>query len=195
MSNKYLIKLANMQKIFTRATKQPSSVPIKTMGKDNPQLTMPQRSVDSTPHRNLLTKQSEDAKVSMLTHILNGTKNFAVGSANVAKGTGTAVSRVGATLLGKGRNEAALQGITGAKGIHPNLPTEEINNFVGRDNKFIREYLGKYNPNALHDFNREANLHSASKAIALAGTAGIGIHQYNKYRDNQEAQMYQQQYY
>lgn len=193
MTNKYLIKIADMQKIFTRATKQPSSMPIANMGKDLPQTTLPKRTVSTTAHRDVHVKEAnaqQEAAAGLFSQIGTGIKNFAVGTGRVAAGTGTAASRVGAILTGKNRNEAALQAL---RKTNPHITQAEIDRHMAMPDEELRKIISKDAPEHLHNFNREANLRSASRVMAVGG---LGTLAYKKYRDSQnQDSSYGQPYY
>lgn len=192
MSNKYLIKIADMQKIFTRATKQPSSVPIANMGKDLPQKTMPKRTVSTTEHRDIHVKEADakqEAAKGIFDQAATGIKNLAVGTGRVVSGTGTAASRVGSILFGKNRNEAAYQAL---KKTNPHMTQVEIDRHMAMPDEELRKIISKDAPEHLHNFNREANLRTASRVMAVGG---LGTLAYKKYQDSQNQDSYYGQSY
>lgn len=195
MSNRYLIKLADMQKIFTRATAQPSSVPLKSIAKNTPQTTMPKRSVSTTEHRNLLEKSATAPaeKASLLAEAGKTIGGFARGVGGVVSGTGTAASRVGSALFGKGRNEAAYQGLLKT---NPHATQAEVDTFLGQKDSVIKDHLTKHSPEHLQSFKREANLRDATRVGALGVAGTLAYNKYKEHQQNQDAYAYQNpQYY
>lgn len=182
MENKYLEKIAGMQSAFFKP-KTTSGLAPKFVTPDTTRTIKPIKSVMTTNAREL-------SKVAGVLgdagHML---ASGAVNTGRVVAGTGTILSRVGQTLSGKGRNEAAY--LHAAK-LNPHMTDTQINEFVGQSDDVIRKHMLKHNPSAIENFNSHVNARKASRAIAVGGLATAAAAKYQHDRQMETEGLYSQ---